>query len=160
MGEKAWVVYDSFFGNTKAVAEAIGEALKESLEVEVIDVKTGPGPVPEAVSLVVVGSPTRAFKATKAINDWLGTQSRGSLRGRRVAAFDTRASLEEVNSKVLNAFVSVFGYAAEPMQKKLLRSGGSAAGEVAGFFVKDKEGPLFDGEIERAKAWARALKTS
>lgn len=159
MAEKAWVVYDSFFGNTKAVAEAVGDALSETHEVEVIDVKTSPGPVPVDVSLVVVGSPTRAFKPTAAISDWLKAQPRGSLAGKRIAAFDTRASLEEVNSKVLNAFVSVFGYAAEPIEKKLIRSGGTSAGSPAGFFVKDKEGPLFDGEIDRVKAWARGLKT-
>jgi hypothetical protein len=38
-----------------------------------------------------------------------------------------------------------------------VRAGGERAGPAAGFVVEDKEGPLREGETDRARAWARGL---
>ncbi|MBN1875604.1 MAG: flavodoxin family protein [Anaerolineae bacterium] len=150
---KVLVVYDSVFGNTEKVAQCVGEAL-EAQTLQVGDVKAEHL---ASLDALIVGSPTRAFSATPAIKSWLKSLSPGSLQGVKVAAFDTRMDVKEVNSRILTFFVKIFGYAAEPMATRLVKKGGAQAMPPAGFFVKGSEGPLKDGELERAAEWARQL---
>ncbi|MDD4346819.1 MAG: hypothetical protein PHZ11_08045 [Desulfitobacteriaceae bacterium] len=77
-----------------------------------------------------------------------------------VLAFDTRISAKDTNSKVLNVFIKVFGYAAEPIGEKLQKKGGNLIAPPEGFFVKDSEGPLKEGELERAANWVKGRKYS
>ena len=158
---KALVVYDSFFGNTEKIARAVGVAIGDALSPQA-DVQTlRVGDVkPEhltGLSLLVVGSPTRSFSASPATKAWLKALAPNSLRGVKVAAFDTRADMNDVNSRALTAFVKLFGYAAEPIANSLTKRGGTLVVPPEGFFIKDKEGPLKDGEIERATAWGRQI---
>ena len=44
-----------------------------------------------------------------------------------------------------------------PIADKLEKKGGSLIIPPEGFFVKDSEGPLKDGEIERAVDWAKLI---
>jgi hypothetical protein len=50
-----------------------------------------------------------------------------------------------------------FGYAANKIQKQLIAKGGEELGEPAWFLVDGMEGPLHEGEIDRAKEWAKKL---
>ena len=150
---KALVVYDSVFGNTEKVAQAIGEALGAQT-LRLGDVQ------PEHLAdldALVVGSPTRAFSATPAIKKWLNGIAPRSLQGVKVAAFDTRMNVQEVNSRILTFLAKIFGYAAEPMASRLIKKGGTQAMPPAGFFVEGSEGPLKGGELERAVDWAKHL---
>jgi flavodoxin I len=154
---KALVVYDSVFGNTEKIAQAIGDALGAEGEVEVVrvgDVRPGQW---TGCTFLVVGSPTRAFSPTPAIARLLKGIPRHGLDGIRVAAFDTRISMEDVDSRVLHVMVKLFGYAAEPIAKRLEKKGGDPAVPPAGFFVGGSEGPLKEGELERAAGWARQI---
>jgi flavodoxin I len=54
----------------------------------------------------------------------------------------------------------MFGYAAEPIAASLVKHGGTQILPPAGFFVMDTEGPLREGELERAAAWGREIVTS
>jgi flavodoxin len=153
----ALVIYDSFFGNTEKVAQAIGGAAGAPGEARVIRVGDARPEQLAGVSLLIVGSPTRAFRPSPAIKAFLGQLPRDSLKGVRVAAFDTRIALSDVNSRILPVFVKLFGYAAKPIADKLVRNGGSLAAPPEGFFVKGSEGPLKDGELERAADWARRI---
>lgn len=147
---KALVVYDSVFGNTEQVAQAMGEALQADVrragEVEAADLV--------GLDVLLVGSPTRAFQPTAATKQFLKRIPRNSLGGVRVAGFDTRADLEEVGSRVLTFFVGLFGYAAEPIARRLVRKGGLQVVSPAGFIVGGTEGPLREGELARAREWA------
>ncbi len=154
---KALVIYDSYFGNTEKVAQAIGDALGPGENVQTLKVSDVKPEQLEGIELLIFGSPTRAFRATTAINGFLKRIPAGGLRGVKVAGFDTRIALEDVNSRVLNFFVRIFGYAAEPISKKLQKKGGEVAAAPEGFIVKDTEGPLKDGELERAAAWAKKI---
>ena len=58
---KTLVVYDSLYGNTKAVAQAIGEALPG--EVTVVHVGEASASGLNAHDLLVVGAPTHAGQA-------------------------------------------------------------------------------------------------
>lgn len=152
---KALIVYDSVFGNTGKVAQAMAEALGDGAVIR------KPGEVTSedmrGLELLIAGSPTRAFQATGAMSGFLKGIPAGSLRGVRVAAFDTRMYLPDVNNKFLNFMAGVFGYAAEPMAKKLVQKGGRQALAPEGFYVQGSEGPMKDGEITRAAAWAAVI---
>ena len=91
------------FGNTEKIVCAIGDAIGDALVAQA-DVRTlRVGDVkPEhlaGLSLLVVGSPTRPFSASPATKAWLKALAPNSLRGVKVAAFDTRADMNDVNSR-------------------------------------------------------------
>jgi hypothetical protein len=72
-------------------------------------------------------------------------------------SFDTRVSIRDIDNRLLNLFVRLFGYAAQPIANKLVKKGGTLVTPPEGFFVKGSEGPLKDGERDRAIEWARAI---
>lgn len=154
------IVYDSFFGNTEKIAQVMKEALDSEEQVELIHVKDIKPEHLIRLKLLIVGSPTRGFKATPAINTFLNSIPPKGLKGINVTAFDTRISTTDVNSRVLNVLVKMFGYAAEPMAAKLVKKSGSLIIQPEGFIVKDSEGPLKEGEIERACRWVRQAVSS
>jgi flavodoxin len=157
---KAWVVYDSVFGNTEKVAQAMGQALGSQGEVQTLRVGDVKPEHLTGLDALIVGSPTRAFSPTPAIKNWLKSLPPNSLKGVRIAAFDTRIALSDVNSALLNFMVKLFGYAAKPIGDRLTKKGGTLVIPPEGFFVKDSEGPLKDGELERAAAWAKQIITA
>ena len=150
---KALVVYDSVFGNTEKIAQAMGQALgAEAVKVSAVTAEHLAG-----VGLLVVGSPTRAFKATPATMAWIKALSANALSGVKVAGFDTRISPEDTGSAILKVMVKLFGYAAKPILGALQKKGGQPVAPDEGFIVKASEGPLKDGELERAAAWTARL---
>lgn len=153
---KTLIVYDSVFGNTEKIANAIGDSLSSQGNLEVLKVTDTKLEQLQGINLLIVGSPTRAFKPTKAIVDFLIQIPSNALKEINVAAFDTRVNTTDVNSKVLNGFVKIFGYAAKPIADKLQKKGGNLIIPPEGFYVKDSEGPLKDGELERAAEWAKS----
>lgn len=151
------VVYDSVFGNTAQVARAIGGALGSHEEAEMLAVSDVQLEQLTGLKLLVVGSPTRAFRPTVATTRLLRAIPRNGLRGTKVAAFDTRISTADANSRVLIVMVKLFGYAAAPIAKRLTKKGGELAVPPEGFFAGGTEGPLKEGELTRAAEWARQL---
>lgn len=148
----ALVVFESFFGNTEQVAKAVAEVLGAQAK-RVNEVK------PEELSgldLLVVGSATRAFRPSPETQALLHGLPAGSLDGKRVAGFDTRIAEADMPG-FLRLMARTFGYAAKPILRELERKGGKAAAAPAGFVVKGREGPLAEGELERAKTWAREI---
>ena len=150
---RTMVVYDSYFGNTEQIAKAIGDAFESSEEVEVVKVSEVDPAKLTQLKYLIVGSPTRAFRPTAAINEVI--KKAPSLKGVKVAAFDTRIAKEDTNSRVLGFMVNVFGYAAKPISDALVKKGGTLVAQPEGFYVEDTEGPLKDGELERAAEWVR-----
>lgn len=149
----AIVVYDSYFGNTEKIAVVVGAALDAKMlrasEVT-LDKLNG-------TDLLVVGSPTRGFRPSDATRALLKSIPAGKLAGMKAAAFDTRMEMTPAQPGILRFLVSIFGYAASPIAKQLAQKGAALVGEPAGFIVKDTQGPLKDGEIERAAEWAKTL---
>ncbi len=150
---KGLVIYDSVFGNTKKVAEAIAAALGYPL-MPVILVKAEEL---KEYEHLVWGTPTRGFRPTEVVTNLIKALPAGSLQGVKISAFDTRMDVKEVNNKVLTFMESIFGYAADPIAKGLVKKGAVRVGAPEGFFVNASEGPLRDGELERAAAWAKGL---
>jgi len=157
---KTLVVYDSFFGNTEQIAQAIGNAPGFQKDVEILRVSNVKPEQLMGLGLLIVGSPTRAFRPTKAITDFLKKIPSNGLKGVRVAAFDTRISTTDINSRLLSILVKLFGYAAKPIADKLEKKGGNLIVLPEGFSVKDSKGPLKDGELERAANWAKTMQAT
>ncbi len=148
-----YVVYDSVFGNTEKLAKAVAEAAGAKA-VRVLEVRL------EALhdtKLLIAASPTRAFKPTPAMTEWLQGLPEGAMKGVRVAALDTRIRVEEIKPRLLRAMAKRFGYAADPMLKLLVKKGGTQAAPPQGFYVCESEGPLKEGEAQRAADWAKTL---
>lgn len=158
---KAMVVYDSVHGNTeqvaRAVADAVGRALESPEGVEVRPVtKVDPGQLPD-VDILIVGAPTHALQPSPAAKAFLKAIPAGGLEGVRVAGFDTRLDVEETGPGILIFVTKIFGYAAKPIASRLKKKGGVLALPPEGFIVEDTEGPLREGELERAAKWARSI---
>jgi hypothetical protein len=160
---KALVVFESLWGNTELVAQAIAGALREAMVVDVVGVDSAPATV-EGYALVVVGGPTHAFSMSRAgtradavaqrgaphapdrgIREWLDQLSRSSSPIEAVT-FDTR-----VDSPRLP------GSAARAAQQELRSLGFRITHKWESFRVHGYEGPLVDGELERAAAWAKEV---
>ena len=148
------VIYDSFFGNTQKVAEAIGEALGDANVKKVSDVSHDDL---ENLKILIVGSPTRAFQPSPDIKSFLKQFDRNALQGVKAAAFDTRLSLDNTDSGFLRTMIKLFGYADKIISKNLQKAGAEIGMESEGFCVSDSEGPLVEGEIERAQTWAKQI---
>ena len=154
---KGMVVYDSVHGNTKQVAEAVAETLRSAGSVEAHRVSEVELDELAELDILVMGAPTHAFQPSPEAKKFLKRIPGGALEGVRVAAFDTRISGEDTDSGVLSFMIRLFGYAAKPMADRLRKKGGKLALPPEGFFVEDTEGPLKEGELERAAEWADPL---
>jgi flavodoxin I len=155
---KVVVVYDSAFGNTEKVAQAIGQAIGSPEEVKTVRVGNVVPDQLAGLTLLVVGSPTQKFSPLGTITGFLKGIPNNGLQGVKVAAFDTRIPESRINEiRILAFFVKIFGYAAKPIADRLVKKGGELAVPVEGFYVADTEGPLLEGELERAAGWARQI---
>ena len=143
---KAIVVYDSVYGNTEEIARAIGDAING--EVNVLRAGEVDLPDMESVDLFIVGSPTQGGRPLQPVQDLIEKLPESSLKGTNVAAFDTRLTAK---------WVVIFGYAAGRIAKNLEKKGGNLVASPEGFFVKGGKGPLKEGELERAAAWAEGI---
>jgi len=146
---KALIVYDSVYGNTEKIARAIAEAITPSGEVKVLRAGEANPSDLESTELLIVGSPTHGGRPTPPIKDLLNKAPK--LQGINVAAFDTR---------IMTKLVGVFGYAAGRIANNLKKKGGTLIASPEGFFVTGGQGPLKEGELERAAAWAKGMLES
>jgi hypothetical protein len=161
---KARVVFESMFGNTKLIAEAIAAGLSTHMEVELIEVGEATAGDPN-VDLLVVGGPTHAFGMSRentrrsaaemtdkplvsqriGIREWLDRL--GPASGAQSAAtFDTKIDKPWLP-----------GSASAKAQRKLRGLGFALPVAPESFLVEGGVGPLLAGEGERAHRWGEAL---
>ncbi|MCB2202838.1 nitric oxide synthase [bacterium] len=151
MAEKL-VVYDSYFGNTAKVAEAIAEALGGT--VRAVDQVTEADL--EGLKILFVGSPTRAFRPTPKAMTFLN-ELKDQLNGVKGSVFDTRIPIDGTDSGFLRFMIRLFGYADVKLAKAYKKTGADLVLDPAGFAVVDSEGPLAEGELGRTTAWAKKV---
>lgn len=143
---KALIVYDSTYGNTEKIAKAIGAALTG--EVKVLRAgEVNPAEL-NAFDLLVIGSPTYGGRPMPSVAELLNKIPESAIKGKNIAAFDTR---------IPTKLAKIFGYAADRIAKNLKEKGVNLVVQGEGFFVNGKEGPLKEGELERAASWAKEL---
>ena len=58
---------------------------------------------------------------------------------------------------MLSFFVKLLGYPAKSIADRLQKKGGDLAAPPEGFYVAGTEGPLLEGELDRAAQWAREM---
>ena len=155
---KAIIIYDSVFGNTEKVALAINKAFTGDKGSGTFRVGHIQPDQLKDVDLLIIGSPTRKFQATPASKEFIKNIPRGSLKGVKVAAFDTRISTDDIQSGFLKWMMNFFGYAAGPLARRLQRKGGQLIADPEGFIVQGTEGHMKDGERERAEPSGKTLK--
>ncbi len=159
---KAIVVYESHWGNTAAIARAIaegigGDARALSTAEATLDALAG-------VDLIVAGAPLLGFSlptdnmvsgltsetakggpppdiSHPTMRTWLDALPKGNARA---AAFETKISWSP-------------GSSSKAILGKLKEKGYREAARPERFVVKDRYGPLKEGELERAKAWGAEL---
>ena len=143
---KTLIIYDSLFGNTEKIAQAIGGAFTGEVKLRRVGEVT-PAAL-KGLDLLIVGSPTQAGRATPGIQGFIDEMPKDGLKGINVSAYDTRIS---------GRFVALLGYAGGRIAGKLKNKGGNLVSPPEGFIVTGREGPLKEGELERAAAWGRQL---
>ena len=161
----ALVVFESMYGNTRAIAQAIAEGLGRAPVRSVLEATDA------SADLLVVGGPThmhglatsgsRKMAAEAVKEDGHGELEPGAVEdpglrqwlrdlptvaGGRAATFDTR----------LDRSAALTGSAARGIARRLRRRGYDVVASES-FLVQDAEGPLEEGELERARAWGAQL---
>jgi flavodoxin I len=153
---KTLIVYDSVYGNTEKVARAIGGAIAGS---KVVRAGEADYSKLKGFSLLIVGSPTHGGRPTEAVKDFLSRIPENALRNISVASFDTSMSYvpSVPFSSIVKIFLDFFGYATGRIANNLEKKGGLLVAEPECFIVKGREGPLKEGELERAAEWGRRI---
>jgi NAD(P)H-dependent FMN reductase len=144
---KTLVIYESRFGNTALIARAVADALRERGAAHLLSVEDVAAHDLDGVDLLVVGGPTHAHGISSLLGAWLKRLPADQLRDLPVAAFDTRYRMARL----------LTGSAARVIARRLGHLGARAIIPPESFFIIEGEGPLAEGEGERAIAWARAL---
>ncbi|HET7471827.1 MAG TPA: hypothetical protein VFJ71_01760 [Candidatus Limnocylindrales bacterium] len=159
---RAVVVFESIWGNTAAIAEAIAEGLGGDARALPTDEATRE--VVGAADLVVAGAPVMAFRLpTDGMRSRLLAGHDDAPRPADTSHPSMRSWLENV--PVSQAWMAAFetrlhwspGGSTGTIERILGRAGFRRVGRAAKFFVTGTYGPLKDGELERARAWGREL---
>jgi hypothetical protein len=159
---KSLVVYESFYGNTEAVAQAIADGLARHGQARAVTAGSVDAATLEDVDLLIVGAPTHAWGLPRTktrpqdsasasgplpplVREWLSALPSGG--GRLVAAFDTHSR----GPRFLT------GSAARGIDRRLRRRGWRTVAPSRSFAVMGPAGPLASGEDEAAVAWGDEL---
>lgn len=154
---KVLVVYDSKFGNTKLIAEAIAGQLRDVGEVKLFNPLQVVAAELVDTDLLIIGSPTQGGQPTQDIGTFVAGLPMGSVKeDLKAAVFDTRLDREE-HGFALGLLMKSIGFAAPKMAHALQTKGVDLALAPEGFVVEDKEGPLKPGELERAEDWSENI---
>ena len=170
---RAVIVYESMFGNTHAIADAVGKGLEPMLEVVVVSLVEAGGERLGDADLLVVGGPThfrgmsrtftRKWAASTAekpsndlvldpnaqdpgVRDWLVSLGHGDTK---VAVFDTR----------FNGPAVLRGRASKAISRRLRKHGFEVIAKPESFLVNLKN-HLEAGEEARAQDWGKRLAAS
>jgi flavodoxin len=146
---KSIVVYESRYGNTARIAQAIATGLEAAGPVRVVEVSDATAFDIAGVDLLVVGGPTEGHGLSLTLRERLKQVPPEMLRDFRAAAFDTRLTWP--------AFLA--GSAAHGIAQILQQKGAKLLVPPESFLVTGmKDVHLVDGEIERAGAWAERIR--
>lgn len=142
------IVYFSKYGHTQMVAESIGKAIAAHGLVRLLDSEQLQGSDLEDIALVVMGCPTHKMNLPEAVRPVFKRLPKRALRGKVFAAFDTSYKM----SPLLARFT-----ASKKLAQRLRKLGGRRLVQPETFHVAGREGPLYEGELERAGAWAKVI---
>lgn len=145
---KILAAFDSYFINTKMIAEAVVEGFeKNGAEVQIERIYQVDFSKLSKFDLVVIGAPTHNQNMPQPVKSVLKRLPKDCLEGKLTLCFDTRYKMNVVKS----------GSAALRIDRLLKKFGGQSIKPPESFFVQERRGPLFPGEVERARQWAASI---
>ena len=153
---KGIVVYDSSYGNTKTIAEAISETFKEAgIEVNAFYVKDVKKISAKEYNFLVLGSPTKFGTMSLTVKFFLGKVKSEEWMNKPFAAFDTENPENIERARLENKEWSAAEKIAEKLKEKKMKQ----VAPVLKAQVLGQKGPLVEGEVERTKDYAKQLAT-
>jgi len=142
------ILFDSDYGNTREIAEALAMDFRATGPVEVVKVRTrAAASLPAHIDLLVAGSPTHMHHLSRPMRGYLEQLPAKSLAGLDAAAFDTRNQ----------GWKLMTGAASGGIARQLQKHGAHLVVRPESFQVVAKEGPLADGEVAHAHMWAQQI---
>jgi len=147
---KGLIVFDSYFGNTKSVADAIaGQVRAEGHEVTVVSARDGK-PWEITADFLFVGSPTRIGRPTGRVRKFVKKLDRQQWGAKPVAAFDTymAANPEDPKSKKWTEYGA--GYLLHDVLKV---KGFNVRSPPLKCLVTDSKGPLASDALDKARQY-------
>jgi len=145
---KILIVYDTKHGNTKKVAELIGEGLKtvEGNTVSVESVKEVDVEKDETFDIILIGSPNHVGSHTNKVKKFIKKLPNASLKGNSFVVFDTYMgkNFEKATSKMEKQITKVM-----PNMKK-----GSSGLSIK---VGGMKGPIVDADLPKCKEFGIKL---
>ena len=152
------------FGNTQSVAKAVAEGLSSRMDTEIVEVGSAPLVVGDDVALLVVGGPTHAFGMSRpGTREQAADQAKAALVSQGIGLREWLDALEAGPPLAMAAFDTridkprVPGSAGRAAGKRLRRLGLRMLAPTESFYVTGTEGPLLDGELDRARRWGDHL---
>lgn len=147
------VIYDTKFGNTAKIAQAIARGAGALGSVVVMDTDQAARQPTEHPDLLLIGGPTQRRAISPGLRDFIAALP-PSLQGVPSVTFDTR----------YRGATLIMGSAASDAAKQLRNGGGRIIAAPASFFV-ERRGPierqgLEQGELERAQEWGWAVSST
>lgn len=147
---KTLVIYDSLYGNTRKIAEGVADACKAYGSVRFEQAEMLDQIDLQGEEMVFVGGPTHNQTLSPKLKKLLNHTNMATFYGVKAAVFDTRYEMP----KWLLTLRS--GTAANKLASKLSGQGAKVLVQPESFLIEhDREGPLLEGELERAKNWAK-----
>ena len=139
---KVIVVYESKYGNTKLVAEAIAEGMKQVKGIETVlsELKeVDPNKIPD-YDAILVGSPNHFGGSTRNVKKFIDKLGKLNLKGKPFAVFDTYLgkAIEKAVKKM-----------EKQINKKVL--GLKLAAPGLSIKVQGMKGPILEGELPKCK---------
>lgn len=152
---KAVVVYDTYYGNTQAVAEAIAEQLgAEGHEAELRSVREKyPGP-PQG-DIMFLGSPIRMGSVTRRVKKFVEKLDKGAWKGKPIVVFTTILAQPENATNKQKESREKYDIAAGRGFIEMVRAEGLNVLERHLWVdVKGMKGPLTETGVEQTKQFA------
>ena len=155
---KALILYRTFYGNTRQVAEEIGRRLEAAgHQAQRCDLRRQRVPGLADFDLVLLGAPTRMARA-----GWRAMYALRRLRRKRLGArllviFDTYGPVPTDPAKLQESRKWLFPGAAGRLAEKAKRLGLNVYAQVLRCEVREMKGPLQEGEPEKIAAFVKEL---
>ncbi|MFJ9608402.1 flavodoxin family protein [Kitasatospora sp. NPDC101176] len=172
------IVYESMYGNTREIAEAIAEGVHEadpSAAVDCLPVAEADGDLARSADLLVVGGPTHMRGMSSGLSRRMAVAAESKKEGREEAAAEARETAEgpglrhwfhDLPKTEPGTHAAAFdtrgatpgsGGAAEGIAHRLSRHHYDVVADPEGFIVEGADGPVRTGELDRARAWGASL---
>lgn len=154
---KALVLYRSYHGNTKQIAEAMSRQIQElGHESSVQDLRRKL-PDLQGFDLILIGAPTRMARVNRKALGVLKTLRKRGFGQKPVAIFDTYGPVPTDPEELEKSRPWIIPGAAGIMEKTAKDQGLNVYPKTLRCEVQGLNGPLKEHEQEKAASWAKEL---